>query len=368
LKGGGPVRRSRSLIPRISSAAVLLGVVAWALSACDERTNQPSSAAESSLSQEQIDASIDAAGRYFDNEENEKAEAILLALLQRDPGNPDAHELLASIEIARASERTLRGDEVGANSAFVAAYRHYESILKAGEASAGVEQSAGRVALAAGLLDSALSHFRKAGSLDPGDPSHPLLEANLLLQLGRVPEARQAIDRAVAIDPAEPYARATSAVVLKEEGRVGEALEEIKSARRLARPQDELPLRVAEARLRRQIGDPQAALDLLLPLPAADRANEGVAAEIAESAVALGRPRQAIEAWELQFRSTQDWRSALAAAKVALAANEIDESWRWFRTAELIAPSAPSLRAFYSELRAASRRAPEEAAEPLDGD
>jgi len=334
----------------------LLSLVITILAGCgDDLPEGPAVASEQArISQDRIDASLAAAERYFDNGENEKAETIVLALLKREPDQPRAHELMASILIARADGFTQRGDSEAAADAFAGAYEHYAALLAKTAPSAGLEQSAGRVALAADLTELALTHFRKAAELDPADPSNPLLEANLLLQLDRISEARAAIDRAVKLDPEEPYALATLAMVLAKQGHATEALERIAEARELAGPADKLGIRVVEARLHRQNGDPDRALTLLLPLSERERGEQAVASEIAASSIALGQFRQAIDAWAHRYRFTEDWRAALAAAEHALSAEQIDEAWRWFRRAELIAPSAHEVRDFYARLRDSS--------------
>lgn len=345
----------RFCTPFVVLCTLVMGSMLASCGEGDQPGSSSTSQNQASPSQDRIDASLAAAEQYFDNGENEKAETILATLLKRAPDQPRAHELLASIEIARADACAQRGDGEGAKEAFAQAYDHYEIVIEGSPPNAGLEQSAGRVAIAAGETDAALAHFRRAGDIDSADPSNPLLEANLLLQLKRLDEARAAIDRAVKLDGEEPYALATLAMVLHAQGEAELALQKIAEARELARPNDELAIRVVEARLHRLLGDPERALALLLPLSGSQRAEQAVASEIAESAVANGDHKRAFDAWAHRYQLTKDWNAALHAARQALAAGLVDESWSWFRRAELAAPSAPTVREFYAQLRAHGR-------------
>ncbi len=351
----GRVGRFRTVC--IVRSLLLLACGTVVSTGCDDdgESSTPVQQENAALSQDRIDAALVAAEKYIDGGDVSKAQAILETLLEQAPNEAGAHELMARIIISRADAELQRGRREEAIARFVEAYGHYRLILEHSPPHAGMAQSAGRVALSAGLHAEALEHFRAAGETDPLDPTHALLEANLLLQMNRLEEARQAIDRARKILPDEPYAMATDAMILKEEGKSDDALALIAEARDLAGPADELAMRVMEAKLRRQAGDPQRALDMLLPLSPDERAQEAVAYEIAESAAALGNHADAIAAWAHRFGMTQDWRAALRASEQAMLAGLKDDAWSWFRRAELMAPSAPEVREHYAKLRASAQ-------------
>jgi Flp pilus assembly protein TadD len=233
---------------------------------------------------------------------------------------------------------------------FREAYRHYRaSVEAAGElhpaVAAGLNQSAGEIASAAGLPDRAVEHFQAAGRLDPTAPKHPLYEAQILMQLDRPAEARLALERVLALDPDEAYAHATLATVALREGDGASAVRHIEEARDIA--PGNLGIRIQEARIRRQCDQPRRGLELLLALDERQRAEEAVTAEIAQCHFALGEPVAAARAWEHRYhrnpRQPTAWRAAIRAAKAHLAAGRPDDALWWCRQAQLAAPDQPEV-------------------------
>jgi predicted Zn-dependent protease len=306
-----------------------------------------------------IDAALAAAEQYLDGNDLASAETILVKLIEQAPADHRAHELYGRVLYLRGVHAQRAGRGQSGTELFGAAYRHYRaSVEAAGELdpvlAAGLNQSAGEIASAAGLPDRALVHFQAAGRLDPAAPKHPLYEAQILIQLERPAEARRALQRVLALDPDEAYAHASlAAVALREEDRAS-ALRHIQEARDIA-PQN-LGIRIQEARIRRQCDEPRHALELLLALDEGLRAEEAVTAEIAECHLALGDPVEAARAWEHRYRrhprQPTAWRAAVRAAEAHLAAGQRQDARWWCRQARLAAGDQPEVRALEQALKA----------------
>jgi len=306
-----------------------------------------------------IDTALAAAEQYLDGNELASAETILVKLLEQAPADHRAHELYGRVRYLQGVHARREGRDQASAELLREAYRHYgASVEAAGEldpaAAAGLNQSAGEIASAAGLPDRAVEHFQAAGRLDPTAPKHPLYEAQILMQLERPAEARQALQRVLALDPDEAYAHASLAAVALREGDRASALRHIQEARDIV--PGNLGIRIQEARIRRQCDQPRHALELLIALDDRLRAEEAVTAEIAECHLALGEPLQAARAWEHRYRrhprQPTAWRTAVKAAEAYLAAGRRADALWWCRQAQLGAPGEPEVRALQQALEA----------------
>jgi predicted Zn-dependent protease len=291
------------------------------------------------------EAALAAAEQYLDENDPASAGTILVKLLETVPGDSRAHELYGRVLFVQG--RTAE------------AYDHYRAAVAAlGEGdpmtAAGLNQSAGEMASAAGLADRALDHFRAAARLDPTTPKHPLYEAQVLIQLERTAEARDALQRVLALDPDEAYAHASLAAVAMQEADAAAALQHIAEARTIA--PDNLGIRIQAARIRRQCDQARHALELLLALDATLRTEEAVTAEIAACYVALGRPDDAAGAWAARYRrnprSPTAWRAAARAGAACLAAGRREDAAWWWQQARLTAPEEDEVRALGRMLEA----------------
>ncbi|MHC4128647.1 MAG: tetratricopeptide repeat protein [Planctomycetota bacterium] len=307
-----------------------------------------------------IDTALAAAEQYLDGNELASAETILAKLIEQAPADYRAHELYGRVRYLQGVHARREGRSQASAELLREASRHYDaSVEAAGEldpvAAAGLNQSAGEIASAAGLPDRAVEHFQAAGRLDPTAPKHPLYEAQVLMQLERPAEARQALQRVLALDPDEAYAHASLATVALREGDRASALRHIQEARDIA--PGNLGIRIQEARIRRQCDQPRHALELLLALDDRLRAEEAVTTEIAECHLVLGEPLQAARAWEHRYRrhprQPTAWRAAVKAAEAHLAAGRRGDALWWCRQAQLGAPDEPEVRALQQALEAA---------------
>jgi tetratricopeptide (TPR) repeat protein len=308
------------------------------------------------------DTALAAAEQYLDGNDLASAETILVSLLERGPADHRALEMYGRAKYLRGVHARQEGRGQASAELFQEAYRHYRaSVEAAGElnaaVAAGLNQSAGEIASAAGLPDRAVEHFQAAGRLDPTAPKHPLYEAQILMQLDRPAEARAALNRVLALDPDEAYAHATLATVAVREGDRASALRHIKEARNI--DPGNLGIRIQEARIRRQCDEPRRGLELLLALDEQQRAEESVTAEIAQCQLALGEPIGAARAWEHRYRHNPRqptaWRAAVRAAEAYLAAGRRDDALWWWQQARAVAPDQAEVIALQKALEAPTK-------------
>lgn len=124
-------------------------------------------------------ALIDAIGDYQAGR-LDQAVAACQRLLQRDPRNPGAHQLLAVVHLQQGNVRAAR-THIGCTLAEQP--DHLASLM-----------IAGRAAHADGDLDAALRHFERAAALAPDAAEPAYLAGSTLLELGQ-PEALPALRR-----------------------------------------------------------------------------------------------------------------------------------------------------------------------------
>lgn len=314
----------------------------------------PSPTAAAVVGRAKIDAALEAAEKYIARNERDAARLILQELIVKAPGESHAHELLGQVLYIDALIARARGDEAAAAALSIASYDRYRAAVdgaagRSAELRAGLHQSAGEIASAAGLRERALEHFEAAAKLSPLNAKHPLHAAQMDLLLGRVDAARSALERALLLDPDDPYAHASMALVALAGGDRAAAIASIEEARRID-PGD-MGLRVQEARVRRLCDQPAAGLQLLSGLDARTRAEEGVTEELAACSRRLGDPAGAAEAWEHRYREhPEQWRAALRAAEAHLEAGQRDRAWALVREAAAAAPSAPEVIALQKAL------------------
>jgi tetratricopeptide (TPR) repeat protein len=312
-----------------------------------------------------IDAALAAAEQYLDGGDLPSAETILVKLIEQAPDDYRAHELYGRVLFLEGVQAPRRGSGESSAALFKKAYRHYRASVEAAGTldpmvAAGLNQSAGEIASAAGLPQRAVEHFQAAGRLDPTAPKHPLYEAQILMQLERRAEARQALERVLTLDPDEAYAHASLALVALREGDESSALRHVQEAREI--DPENLGIRIQEARIRRQCDQPRHALELLLALDERHRTQEAVTAEIAECYMLLDQPLDAAKAWELRYRrhprKPTAWRAAVRAGEAHLAAGRpVDAQW-WCLQAQLAAPNESEVEALKNALESPPQSPP----------
>ncbi len=334
----------RSMLRNRWRQRLALAGVALACVACDREPQAPPEA----LTPAAVEAALVAAESYFGRQQLNEAEAILAKLIEKAPREHRAHELYGQVLYIKGIELKQRGEEEEARMLLDRAYGHYRAAVGSADereptAAAGLEQSAGEIAFAAGRRAEALGHFERAGRLDPTNPKHALYEAQVLLLDRRLPEARRALERVLVLDPDEAFAHASLATVALEEDDQAGAIAHIEEARRI--DPHALALRVQEAKIRRRCNQPRRALELLVTLVDEPRAQEGVAHEIAECYLLLGEPLKAAEAWQHRYRRRpNDWRSAVRAGEALLKAGEREQAWWCYQQGQRAAPEAAEVK------------------------
>jgi tetratricopeptide (TPR) repeat protein len=332
------------------------------LAGCDEdpATNAGTSGThQRSVDSDRIETSLAAANEYLQTGEIEKAEAILRTLITRAPDESRGHELLGQTIMRKAivAQQSSQTDE--ALQYKREAYRCYVEAVRCDPNTAGLQHSAGLMAMAADEPDAALAHFQAAEKLDSSHPQYALFAAQLLMQMHRLDEAQAALQRVLAASPQEPYAHASMAMLLLERGAFEHALQEITIAR--GSLPDEVGLRAQHAKVYRRMNQPRKALELLVGLDADDRAQEALAFEIASAYDMLGEPSKAAAAWEscaqMNHQAAPDRLAyaALQAARMYLKAGETGDALRCAQVAERVTPDAPEVKDIMTQVRNALR-------------
>ncbi len=155
------------------------------------------------------------------------------------------------------------------------------------------------------------------------------------------------MQRVLQLDPDEPYAHASLAAMALQRSDRESAVRHITEARRI--DPDNLTLRLQQARILRRCDEPYRALELLLALDEGTRAEEAIAAEVAECYLRLNQPGEAAAAWELRYRlhprHPTAWRAAVRAAAARLEAGDRARAQWLYDRARLQAPDEPEVRA-----------------------
>lgn len=322
---------------------------------CDQQspTAKESPASAPQVASEKIEASLAAVTQYLQTGEFAKAEAIARTLIGRAPNDARAHEVLGQVLIEKSAQAEQRGEVSTAVELRKQAWASYAAAVRLDPNSAGLQQSAGLIAMSAGEPDAALKCFLAAESLDHSNAQYPLYAAQLLMQAKRMDEAEAALNRALAIAPDEPYVHASLAMVHLERSQMEAALKEIQLARQ-ADP-DNVGFRAQQAKIHRRNNQPRAALELLIGLGEPERAQEAAAFEIAAAYDALGEPAKAAAAWTLCFRanprSPLAWKAATHAGEMFLKAGDRPSAAQWASVAEQINPDSPEVRALLRAVR-----------------
>lgn len=167
--------------------------------------------------------------------------AIGLTCAVGAPAQELAAPLRASFEEGVRALRTGKLDE--AEAAF-------RAVLAGGGGAAYVHNNLGIVLQERGAHEKAIVEFREAARLDPRYAAPRILQGASLLALGRVAEARAALERAVKLDPREPLARLQLARVEERAGDWAAAVDQYRALRELKPDEPEYVYGLGNAYLR----------------------------------------------------------------------------------------------------------------------
>jgi tetratricopeptide (TPR) repeat protein len=169
--------------------------------------------------------------------------------------------------------------------------------------------------LRVGHRDRALAVAAELARAHPGEARAHALLGFVAGLAGRAADAERALARAVELDGRAPYARGRHAQALRTLGRYEEALAEAREADRLAGGTPDTLRLLAETAM--AAGRPRAALDACARAWERDRAHAAAwAFDAAQAALLAGEPGRALE-WEARARpSRSPYRSAVLRGRI----------------------------------------------------
>jgi len=321
-------------------------------SAEPSRANSSESAPADRVSEQAIQTALRSAQTYVGRGDLASAQTVLEGLAEKAPSDVRAFEQLGQVLYRRSLQARQRGDVEMAEQLADEAAQRYRQAVDIDPDSAGLRHSAGLIVLAAGDEADALELFQSAAELNPSNPQHELFAAQLLINGGRYAEAEAALQRVLELDQDQAHAHASLAVIAMERGHNDRALVRIGKARELE--PTVLDFRAQHARILRHAGQPEQAIELLVPLDEAKRARLMVAREIAAGYAALGRHERAAEAWLVAYRNNPNgpnaWRAAMNAADALIDAGQREQALIWLRQAEAMAPNSEQVQAVRQRL------------------
>lgn len=224
-----------------------------------------------------LDAVLNAAKTYTQQDELGKAEAVLRQGIIQWPEEPRLYVSLGELLVSRK------------NSAD--AYAQYEKALSLGKRDPEIEFAAGTVANMAGLPERALEHYAAVQAANPTDKRVALYMSQVQLKLDQVNEAKANLLIAGKLDPENPMVWGTLAEVALRENKIDLALSHVKKARE-AEP-DNLMWRLVEGRAKARQAKPEDALQLFIALSDLDKRDPAVLAIMSECYGMLKRPGDA---------------------------------------------------------------------------
>lgn len=224
-----------------------------------------------------LDAVLNAAKTYTQQDELGKAEAVLRQGIIQWPEEPRLYVSLGELLVSRKKPAD--------------AYEQYEKALSLGKRDPEVEFAAGTVANMANLPERALEHYAAVQAANPTDKRVAIYMAQVQLKLDQVNEAKANLLIAGKLDPDNPMVWGTLAEVALRENKVDLALSHVSKARQ-AEP-DNLMWRLVEGRAKARQAKPEEALQLFVGLGELDKRDPAVLAIMSECYGMLKRPGDA---------------------------------------------------------------------------
>ncbi len=149
-------------------------------------------------------------------------------------------------------------------------------------------------------------------------------------------------DPVLVAEPIEPVNLLAAATEASKRGDCATALRYVHKYR--TEQTDNLMLRIREAGLANDCGQPQRAIDLLIHLDASTRAMEPVTAALADAYLMTNRPAKAAMTWELRYIVDENaWEAAIHASTSWLEADLYSTAQWWFEQARKAAPDSPEV-------------------------
>ena len=208
------------------------------------------------------------------------ANAVLVKLVERYPGDHDARSLFA--------ESLL---ELGEPAA---ALIQYEAAIAIGPDFAELRFAAGSAANMADKPETAEIHYLRAQAMDKSNSQYPLYRGTVQRNMGRAVEAQASLLRTVKLDPSLANAWGQLADMALAENKLSLAIQHISRARTLEPASEHW--RLIEARILRRQNKPENAARLLMAINTTSRlTNPMILREIGLCLGMLSRPDDAAE-------------------------------------------------------------------------
>ena len=294
VKRGFAVRRRHHPIISIPGLlpSVILLAVGLCIASCGDDAPPSGDTAAPSVPAEQV--RLDRAERLLSVGRVEDATVLAARLVNEFPSDWRVHDLVARLRLRQSIVLGQQGLQAQARQEAAAATDSYRRALALAPELAGLHQSAGDTASRAGQVQFAQACYEHCLELDPRNV-RALLCLSQLIESQDLSEATRLIQQAIAIDETVPEAYAGLAVLQAKQGTGDQAMASIDSAIALDRTSS--VVRLAQARVFRITGDPQAGVEVLAALSAEAQLDEAIAWELSACWEALGRHDRVADVW-----------------------------------------------------------------------
>ena len=270
-------------------------------------------------------------------------------VIERFPQHAPAHTLLSQMLLMTGQQD--------------AAYERIQKALALDPAQGELRLIAGTILTKRGQIERAEAQYRRAIEIDPRNGRYRLHLAQALMQQQRHDEARQQLLTALQHDSTLHGAHAALSDLYMRQDKLERAQTHIRRALDLLPPQEELNKKQKRrklvyvqrrAALLRRVGNAEAALSVLMDLPAKDVFKPGVRDDLAECWAMLGEPAKAARHYELAVRrDPTDADAAAAAANWHLEARQYKQARRMVEQLQRINPRHAKLAELREQVRAA---------------
>lgn len=322
-RGAGFWNARRTDAPALALLALLLSLLP--LEACEKPPAPPSKAPPSPAA---INAALQSAESYLAADKPQDAVQVATRLASEAPHLMRVHELLGRALVAQAMHVPAHAQQPWWDQA-ADAYRRAAALEPT---LAGLQHATGVVCTTAGQHEAARTYYQAAFDLEPQNPQYVLYLGISYAQEEHFDRAAELIGMAEQLAPDQSEIKAALADLAVRRQDLAAARRHIADARALA--PDSLPLRLADARIRRLDKHPEEALDLLLALDDHVQCEWGVAEEIALAHTALGDYATAARAMELSANAApEDWRRAIGCAQAWQRAGNLSRAEGWLQAA-----------------------------------
>lgn len=307
-----------------------------------------------------VSAAISAAEKALDDGRIDDAVHLAqFAAKARD--SAATHELLGRCLLAQASREESRGRDAHATRrASADAYRRAARLDPNGAA---LQHATAMVLDAAGDADGAAPYYDRAVELAPRSVEFLVHRANSRIRANDLAAAGRDLAQLRGLAPEEPWTHAVGAELKLAGGDAEGAVADASRAVELA--PSAIEFRILRARALRSADRAKDAVEMLAALPATERTQPAVVAELAAAWVALAQFDKAAEAWERAHAAHPETLAlAVEAARAKLRAGDRLGARRMIDDARRIAPDHADVAALERELSAASVPRPAESSRP----